>query len=167
MTPFPCSDPGPRCRLLWPISSQHLLSITCTLLFLSTATHETEQPRSDVALRLQQNEGPASSSRPQTLHVGMDQHQINVPASPVTSNSFHLPLPFPGPHPMVVITMIRMTLKTPSSRFQGRGWGWAQAASHSLTSPRSHLLECGIGPGLKRWLGAGGARGAETQGPPR
>jgi len=41
MTPFPCSDPGPRCRLLWPISSQHLLSITCTLLFLSTATHET------------------------------------------------------------------------------------------------------------------------------
>lgn len=108
-------------------------------------------PRGNVALRLRPNQGSASFSRSNTScrdGPTSDQRARNLLPSHSISRA-------PSPDPPAVITMIRMTLKTPSSRLQGRA---QQAGSpprrsakiqfDSLPPPRrSHLIECGIGPG--------------------
>jgi hypothetical protein len=113
MTPFPCSDHGPRGRLLSPNSSQPSLSIACTLLFISPSTHETTTASKrrcsaslttpGLGLFLSPSntscwEGPTSDQRARNLLPSHQNRSI--------SRS-----PFPDPLPGVVITMIRMALK--------------------------------------------------------
>lgn len=91
ITPFPCSNPGPRSRI----------------------------PRGNAALRLCPNQGSAYSSLPK--HPGWSNIRPTCQnPSPVTPRPLPGPPPPPQAHPMAMITMIRMTLKTPSSRLQGR-----------------------------------------------
>lgn len=93
MTPFPCSDPGPRSRIplaQWPISSQPSLSIACALLFTTPET-TTRLEATLLCVSAQTRARPPFLA--QTLHVGMVQHQINVPEI----FSRHIPSPAPPP----------------------------------------------------------------------
>lgn len=177
MTPLPCSDPGPRSRIplaQWPNGPMAHFIPAFAIDSMRASFHHARNnntPRGNVALRLRPNQGSASFSRSNTScrdGPTSDQRARNLLPSHSISRA-------PSPDPPAVITMIRMALRTPSSRLQGRA---QQAGSpprrsakiqiDSLTPPAQQPLDrMRHRPGLKHWLGAGGARGAETRGPTR
>lgn len=155
LTPFPCSDPGPRSRIpLAHFIPAFVIDIACTLLFTTLdITHETTTSSSQRRSASLPKPGLGLFFSPQT--PGMVQHQTNVPEpfSRHPETPSRTPPPPPGtphggdhhdPHdPKDAIISIAGPGTPP--RRPGRP---AKTLTIQLTSPRSsHLIECGIGPG--------------------
>lgn len=136
MTPFPCSDPGPRSRI--PLA--HFIPAFAIESMHASFHYSASLPKPGLGLLFS----------PQT--PGMVQHQTNVPEPfsrhPETPSRSPPSTPHGGDHhdphdPKDAIISIAGPGTPP--RRPGRP---AKTLTIQLTSPRSsHLIECGIGPG--------------------